>query len=133
MIFTYQNCDSDTIEYAVRIDKLNDHQYLLNYISIDNPTHINQHESFRAHSSIVLGEEYFNIRILDTPNDSSRYFFLKKAFHADTLFVSIIKEDDFDIEFESSKNFRNYIQEHQATFDSAFSETHYFLKYEPEY
>lgn len=131
LVGNWKNCDSDTIEYAIRIDKLDTHQYLLNYLNINDLTHINQHENFIAHNSIVLGKEYFNIRMLN--NDSIKYFFLKKEFKEDTLLISTIDKDAFDRKFESSKNFKTYILENGAAFDSVFDATHRFVQFEPEY
>lgn len=67
------------------------------------------------------------MRILNTTNDTLEYFFLKKEFIDDTLRISIIDKDDFDIDFESSRNFKTFIKENLADFDTVFKSTRCFI------
>jgi len=132
VIGAWASFDNDTLDYAYRIDAIDDKTYILNMIDFDGVTRFDMYNNFVAHSSKVGNEEYMNIRILDG-EQKDQYFLFVYELKGDTLTTYTFDKEDFKETFDSSKKFEKYIKANSESFRRQFKPVQHLIKIKPSY
>ena len=132
VIGAWASFDNDTLDYAYRIDAIDDKIYILNMIDFDGLTRLDMYNNFVAHSSKVGNDEYINVRILEG-EQKDQYFLFTYELKGDTLITSTFDKEDFEKTFDSSKKFEKYVKANADSFRRQFKPVQYLIKIKPSY
>lgn len=123
--------EGDTLKFGIRIDALNNNQYILNCIDIGSLEDIGMYDNFIAHSSSIENHKYINIKNLK--REENKYLIFKYELKGDSLITYTISDLTFEQQFDSSKKFEKYIKNNIEYFDSLFKPIHRLIRFEPGY